>query len=172
MVDPDRIAVIGFSAGGHLAGSLAVFWNDPQLLSMAGMEYGKNKPNAVILAYPVINPASHIGSFQNLLGQTCGVGQMPTFMDLEKHVHGEVPPAFLWHTFEDATVDVAGALSFATALRLHNIPFELHVYPWGHHGYSLATTEMCDDPNPHIATWFGLCGQWLEQLFHGSKPVG
>jgi len=169
-VDSDKIAVIGFSAGGHLAGSLGVHWNNPYLLDVPRMEKGKNKPNALILSYPVITGGefAHRGSFDNLLGENADE-KMINEMSLEKHVSKDTPPTFLWHTFEDTCVPVENSLLFANALRKNDVPFEMHIYPKGPHGISLATEVTFDGNddyiNSHIASWIKLCTEWLGIVF-------
>jgi acetyl esterase/lipase len=168
-VDPDRVAVCGFSAGGHLAASLGVFWNAPYIREAISMPAGINKPNALILAYPVITSgeSAHRGSFQNLLGEDASEKQLEE-MSLERHVGKQTPPAFLWHTFNDLTVPVENSLLFAQALRQHDVSFELHIFPDGPHGLSLCDEETGGkNPaliNPHAANWVPLCMEWLKSL--------
>jgi acetyl esterase/lipase len=160
-VDPERIAVCGFSAGGHLAASLGVHWHRLD-------DAPQNKPNALILSYPVITSGEfkHPGSIENLLGPNPSP-ELLEEMCLEKQVNSNTPPTFLWHTVEDQVVPVENSMMFASALRQNNIPFELHIYPHGPHGLSLATLETDDGRgvNPQAATWMGLCISWLKELF-------
>lgn len=168
---PDRIAVCGFSAGGHLAGCLGVFWKQSFLAQPLGLQKEENRPNALILCYPVITSGpniSHGGSFDALLGND--LGDLRSELSLEKQVNRDVPPTFLWHTFADSTVPVENSMLFAQALRQSGVPFELHIYPEGCHGLSLATEETGVDPslkNPHCASWLPLCAEWLRIVFPG-----
>ncbi len=161
-INKDKIAVIGFSAGGHLAGSLGTLWSKDYLLDVPGMEPGKNKPNALILCYPVITSGefAHRGSFINLLGEDASE-EMLESLSLEKQVSCDTPPTFLWHTFSDPGVPVENSLLFANALRKNNIPFEMHIYPFGGHGLSTADRETCEVEDSHIAGWVKLCIEWL-----------
>lgn len=160
-LDPEKIAVCGFSAGGHLAASLGVHWHNLEVAP-------ENKPNALILSYPVISMGefTHAGSRNNLLGPDPSEERLLE-MSLEEQVSSQTPPTFLWHTVADPVVPVENSLFFANALRKHNRPFELHIYPNGPHGLSLAITETDDSrgTDPHVATWMGLAIEWLKGLF-------
>lgn len=152
-IDPDKIAVCGFSAGAHLACSLGTKWN----MEFLGAQ-GQNKPNAMILAYPVIssdNTIWHEGSFKNLMGDGADYSEM----SLEKCVSEITPPTFLWHTVEDGTVPVENTLRFAEALQKNKIPYELHIYPNGRHGLALASDD------PHVNSWVKLCLEWITMQF-------
>jgi acetyl esterase/lipase len=168
-VDTDKIAVCGFSAGGHLAASLGVHWNKKYLAYAPGIEASKNKPNALILCYPVISSGEfgHQDSFKNLLGNEYN-GSLMEDMSLEKQISKDTPTTFLWHTFEDGLVPLENSMLFAQGLRACNIPFELHIYPEGHHGLSLANEETAFEGQgiiPHVATWINLCTEWLKGAF-------
>jgi len=158
-VAPEHLAVLGFSAGGHLAGSLGVHHAAPYLQEEALADRFSNAPNALILCYPVISGVNfaHQGSFTNLSGGALDKAFLEE-MSLELHVTEATPPAFLWHTADDATVPVENSLLFAQALSQAKVPFELHIYPHGRHGLGLA------EENPHIATWSSLAGEWLRSL--------
>jgi acetyl esterase/lipase len=134
-IHPQQIAVCGFSAGGHLAASLGVHWHKSYVQNVPGMEADKNRPDALILSYPVISsgPFAHQGSFENLLGPEASEA-LQHEMSLEQHVHDKIPPVFLWHTVEDTAVPVENSLLFAMQLRKHDMPFEMHIYPDRPHG--------------------------------------
>ncbi|HHY81935.1 MAG TPA: alpha/beta hydrolase [Clostridiales bacterium] len=177
-VDTDRIAVCGFSAGAHLAGSLGVFWHQEWISKTIEMPRGINKPNALILSYPVITSGkfAHRGSFENLLGKDAS-RELLDSMSLELHVSKLTPPTFLWHTFDDEAVPVENSLLFANALRKQGIPFELHIYPEGQHGLSLCDKETAanygelkDWVNHHAASWFNLCVEWLNDKAFCTTP--
>lgn len=162
-VDPDKIAVCGFSAGGHLAASLSTLWNSEEVIRCKN---GENRPNASILCYPVIlwGDKANKGSFYNLLGENLADEEYAK-LSLEKHVSSDTPPTFLWHTFSDGSVPVENSLCYAAALREYNIPFEMHIYPFGDHGLSLANLEVCDSIDPHVGTWIDLACEWLKVTF-------
>ncbi|WP_273327018.1 alpha/beta hydrolase [Vallitalea guaymasensis] len=168
-IESDKIAVCGFSAGGHLTASLGVHWDKDYVNDAEGIIAGLNYPNALILNYPVITSGelAHRGSFDNLLGKEASEDLLNE-MSLEKQVNKKTPPTFLWHTVEDASVPMENSLLFAGALRKNDIPFELHLYPHGPHGLSLATEETRSEDMsnyPHVATWIKLCIEWLENVF-------
>lgn len=164
-VDPEHIAVCGFSAGGHLACSLGTMWNDPKLLKAYNNHGGENRPDAMILSYPVVtaDEFAHVESIENVSGckqGTPGYG----YFSLDRHVSGDTCPAFLWHTAEDNCVPVENSLKLAAALSREKVPFELHVFPKGGHGMSVCTQEVgC--PDDYNARWVGLALDWLDRIF-------
>lgn len=168
-VDPDKIAVIGFSAGGHLAGSVATLWREQAIYDKLGIEKDMNKPNAAILSYPVITSDpkySHPGSFAALIGENPDEA-LTEKVSLEKQVTPETPPTFMWHTANDEYVPIVNSLVFAQALAENNVPFELHVFPHGNHGLAncnITTSTSLDNPtqiNPHCERWVELSKKWL-----------
>lgn len=146
-IDPNKITISGFSAGGHLAASAAAFWNADFAEEIFG-DCTLCKPNAAVLCYPVITsgPWAHRGSFNNLIGADASQEQLD-LVSIEKQVTESYPPTFLWHTGTDAAVPVNNSLLMAQALAEKKVLFELHVYPTGVHGLSLSderTTGMKD----------------------------
>ncbi|MEZ4637660.1 MAG: alpha/beta hydrolase [Caldilineaceae bacterium] len=155
-VDPEHIAVCGFSAGGHLTASLGVHFDHAALHADTAHDGVSSRPDALILCYPVISSGEfrHQGSFDNLLGEHADEAARAE-MSLELQVNAHTPPAFLWHTVEDAGVPVENSLLFAQSLRRCGVPFEMHIYPHGRHGLGLSAED------PHVATWVDLCAGWL-----------
>ena len=134
-VDPDRIGVMGSSAGGHLSAHTVTGWNEYESEVSLRPDFG-------VLCYPVITssgPHVHAGSMLNLAGEN-PPPELLESLACEKRVNAETPPCFLWHTVEDAAVPVENSLLFAASLRKFDVPFELHVYPNGRHGLGLETT--------------------------------
>ncbi|OHB54618.1 MAG: hypothetical protein A2Y12_09755 [Planctomycetes bacterium GWF2_42_9] len=158
-IKPDKIATCGFSAGGHLAGSLGIYFDrgDPQAEYL--VERLSCKPDALILCYPVITTGNFANktSFANLLGNNVSSSVLRQ-MSLELLVRSDTPPTFLWHTVDDEGVSVENSLLFAQALRKYGIPFEAHLYPHGGHGGGLSLSDK------HVATWMSLCCQWLRKM--------
>lgn len=153
---PDKIAVCGFSAGGHLALSGAV-------LDIPG-EMAQQRPDAVILGYPVITAGeyAHRGSFVQLAGSEDAAAQRA--FGLEDKITPDTPPVFVWHTMEDKTVPVENTLLLLAALRRAGVPCEAHLFEKGAHGTSISTAEV-DAADPHRAHWVALCLEWLGETF-------
>ncbi len=170
-LDEDQITVCGFSAGGHLAASLGVFWNREEVYKEAGAECGEDiRPDRLILSYPVITsgPYGHQGSFRNLLGSSYGEEHMMELVSLEKQAGPHVPPVFMWHTDEDQTVPAENSLLFAMALRKAGVSLEYHIFPHGRHGLSVATEDSAKEEagyvEPCCQQWIPLVKEWLGDL--------
>lgn len=169
LTDPGRIAVMGFSAGGHLAGSMGVWWKRSELWQALGLSAEDVRPDAMVLSYPVISGGefAHRGSFENLTG-SADVADHAAF-SLEAHVAPDTPPAFLWHTFDDGAVPVENTLLMAMALRKCGVTAEVHVYPHGPHGASLANVQSNGRVNadrilPGCDAWPTLAAQFLHRV--------
>ncbi len=169
-IDTDKIFVMGFSAGGHLAGSAGVFWNNDEYAHRIGTGVQNLKPNGMILCYPVLSgvDAPHIGSFNNLLGEDRTQADLER-MSIERQVSVDTPPAFLWHTYEDTAVPVENSLNMALAMKKQAISFELHIYPEGGHGLSLCddTTAQADNADlikQYAAGWIDHAIKWLRSI--------
>lgn len=169
LVDPERIIVCGFSAAGHLACSLGVFWNREFVYQPIGRTAEEVRPSGMILGYPVITAGefAHKASIDNLLGEDA-TEEDRRQVSLELHVSEATPKAFIWHTYEDETVPVENSLLFASAMRSHNVNLELHIYPKGGHGSSLANEETAGHgDNAHLnipccQSWISLAETWIK----------
>ncbi|MDY6367910.1 MAG: alpha/beta hydrolase [Clostridia bacterium] len=156
----DKVAVIGFSAGGHLAGMLGTMFNRAEIKTALGQKATLVRPDAMILAYPVITGGekAHGGSFYNLFGGDDY--DMRAELSIEKNVTANSSPAFIWTTMDDDHVPSENSLLMATALKAADVPFELHMFESGHHGLSLATEET-GSVNKAVQKWFALSVTWL-----------
>lgn len=167
--DVDKIAIMGFSAGGHLAAHYSTCYDCAEVREM----FPDSKPvQATILGYPVItaDPAdSHKGSFVALTGHAELTDEDVEKFSLENRVTEHTPPAFIWHTAADNTVPVGNSLRYARALANFRIPFALHVYPYGVHGLSTVDLranfpEKLDDKISLGASWLPDVFKWLKVL--------
>lgn len=143
-IDPDRVVLCGFSAGGHLCASLCVHYEDIHENDRIYARFS-NRPDAAILSYPVITSGekAHRGSFTALFGEDASVEELD-YMSLEKHVDEATPPCFLWQTRDDQTVPVENSYLFAKACREHDVCYAHHVFSEGAHGLSLANEEWSE----------------------------
>ena len=158
-IDPDKIGVLGFSAGGHLTSSVGTHYDAGKADAEDPIERQSCRPNAIIPCYPVITmkpPYTHEGSLMNLLGEHPDPALVESLSN-ETQVTPDTPPTFLWHTADDGAVPVENALLFASALSRNKVPFDLHIYESGRHGLGLA------EEDPHVANWTEACGLWLKR---------
>ncbi len=175
-VDTNRIAVIGFSAGGHLAGMLATQWHQKGLSEKLGMENELFRPNAAILSYPVISTMvmTHSQSFDNFLGADRDE-ELSKKACVELCVDERTCPCFIWHTAKDSCVPVINSLVLAKSLTENNVPCELHIFPMGDHGLSRANAETSPDWSknsyiiPYVARWVDWSIKWLEQTLYDGN---
>src|SRR5690606_23615004 len=154
---PDRIGIMGFSAGGHLVTTLATHFDAGDAASDDPIDRESCRPDFLIAAYPVItltDPFTHQGSRWNLLGKTPD----PALVELlsnEKQVTPETPPTFLFHTANDAAVPSENSTQFYNALRAAGVPAELHIFEDGAHGVGLAQDD------PELKVWPSLLEAWM-----------
>ncbi|CAG5006343.1 hypothetical protein DYBT9275_03799 [Dyadobacter sp. CECT 9275] len=154
-ISPDKIGVMGFSAGGHLAATLSTHFN------MGAKASEEAKPNFSILLYPVISfmpPLAHNGSRDNLLGSEKS-DELIKYYSNELQVSEQTPPAFLVHSINDSGVPVENSIAYAMALKKLKIPVEVHLYPKGGHGYGLRT-----DGKGSLAGWPAAMEGWLKDM--------
>lgn len=158
-IDPERVGILGFSAGGHLASSAGTHFEEGDEFAEEKIYRYSSRPDLMILCYPVITMGSpqyvHEGSKLNLLGKQPGLSLVRK-MSTEKQVTAETPPAFLWHTADDSSVSVENSLMFARSLGKFNIPYSLHIFESGKHGLGLA------EDHPEANLWPKLCEAWLK----------
>ena len=155
-LDAKRLGILGFSAGGHLASTLATHFDSGKIDAKDDIEKMSSRPDLQILIYPVITMGefTHGGSKKNLLGENPSEDLVKLYSN-ELQVTKETPPAFLVHTMTDTVVPVENSLQYVAALRKNGVPFEFHLYEQGPHGFGLAPT------NPYLASWTERCADWL-----------
>ncbi len=155
-IDPEKIGVLGFSAGGHLVSS-----------SMHLFDYGKegdeidavsSRPDFAVLCYPVVTlgELTHAGSRKRLIAGLENEDELAKALSLELNVRDDTPPAFIWHTMSDAAVDARNSLHLASAMRAKSIPCEIHVFQNGSHGLGLA--RKYED----VKQWIPLFEMWMK----------
>lgn len=159
-IKKDRVGIMGFSAGGHLASTAGTHFDNGNASSTDSIERQSCRPDFMILMYPVITmskPTMHVGSRNNLIGANPDA-QLANFYSAELNVTKETPPTFLAHATDDKGVPVENSLMFYQALKDHNIPAEMHLYPKGGHGFGLALGI------PETESWTDRCIDWLRNL--------
>lgn len=169
LVDPEYVFVTGFSAGGHLTAWIGTQWHSDIVKEhLGGADASICKPTAILPCYPVITnkPCRHKGSLLVLNGGVDDEEDMNRF-SLDDFVDERTSPAFLWHTATDPVVPVGNSLLFASKLAEYKVPFELHVYPAGPHGLSLANKETwVNNPDldvPYVTGWIDMAIKWVKE---------
>jgi acetyl esterase/lipase len=156
-LDPKKIGIIGFSAGGHLASTVGTHFDDGQSEAADPIDRASCRPDFMILVYPVIalsTEYAHGGSKKNLLGDNPDEALVKSLSN-ETQVTAKTPPTFLMHTGGDSAVPPENSVLFYMALRKAKVPAELHIYEKGGHGYGLAPNDAV------LATWSRRCEDWL-----------
>ena len=158
-ISTDKIGVMGFSAGGHLASSLATHYDSEDAFNDS-IDAISARPDFVILIYPVITmntQYTHMGSRKKLLGENPSE-ELVAYYSNELHVNQQTPPTFLIHSSDDEAVPVMNSIQFYLALQREKIYSEMHIYPTGGHGYSLAIG------NDHLEVWPEHLSAWLKKI--------
>lgn len=168
-IDKEKVVASGFSAGGHLAAAMGVFWNQKWLADAIQVSNEQIKINGLILCYPVISSGefAHRGSFTCLLGDK--YEELVVQMSIEHAVSKDTPKTFLWHTMTDETVPVENSLMFLNACHKNGISVEAHLFPEGRHGMSLCNEETSVKPDgsdikEECQIWIQMAGKWLSKL--------
>lgn len=167
-IDPGQVYAVGFSAGGHLCASLGTLWKLDAVQKAIGKPYGYNKPNGVMLIYPVISGTQPGNSFKNLWASVTPTQEQIVQSSIENHVDSESAPAFIVHTVNDQIVHVNNALMAASAYTAAGVSYELHIFPDAPHGAALANhITACENPGwdrPDIAQWVRMADAWTNKL--------
>ncbi len=166
--DTSKIAIIGFSAGGHLAAHYSTMFDCKEVREV----FPESKAvNATVLCYPVITADpnyAHLGSFHNLLGKQDITPEEINYFSCDRNVNKTTPPAFIWHTAEDGCVPVMNSILYASALEKNKVPFELHIYPYGCHGGSTCDEHTYDEAPEGLIHAKG----WIDSLYKWLKLMG
>ncbi|WP_183563359.1 alpha/beta hydrolase [Mucilaginibacter sp. SP1R1] len=152
-IDPDKIGIIGFSAGGHLASTAGTHFDKP-VIENKGISV---RPDFMLLLYPVITfgEYAHVGSRENLIGKTPSAAQVDLYSN-EKQITANTPPTFLVHAQDDKTVPVQNSLMFYDGLLKNNVKAEMHLFQEGGHGFGLNNSKSKDK-------WFDWAAAWLDE---------
>jgi acetyl esterase/lipase len=156
-VQPERIGVMGFSAGGHVASCASTLYDDPDGRTGAALDAVNARPDFAVLLYPVISmrdPWAHAGSRENLLGKTPAAALVEKY-STDERVTASTPPTFLCAAGDDKSVPVENALRYYRALHAAGVPAELHLYPHGGHGFGMKPDLG------EVSTWPQRCEDWL-----------
>jgi acetyl esterase/lipase len=159
-INPEKIGIMGFSAGGHLASTLGTHFDYGDQYAVDLIERISCRPDFMILVYPVITMTKlfmHKGSRNALIGENPETALAENYSN-ELQVSDDTPPAFLIHASDDKGVPVDNSLVFYQALVENNVPAEMHIYPAGGHGFSLAIN------NGHLSNWPDACIEWIKSL--------
>ena len=158
-IDPAKIGILGFSAGGHLAATLGTHFDEKVYEAIDEIDKESARPDFMALGYPVITfgEMTHGGSKENLIGENPKLERVIHFSN-EKQVSTDTPPTFLFHATDDKAVSVENSLLFYQALKDKGVSATMHIYPKGGHGFSLARNNM------HLRTWTERLFEWLESL--------
>ncbi len=159
-INPEKIGVMGFSAGGHLASTLGTLYHHPESDISNELSNISARPDFLVLIYPVISfmdDIGHQGSRNNLIGENPSTEMIQAFSN-ELNVTEDTPPTFLLHSRDDKSVPVLNSVRFYQSLNKHQVPVEMHLYPHGGHGYALGLDQG------HLKLWPELLAQWLSSL--------
>ena len=182
-IDPTKISVIGFSAGGHMAGMMGTRYGEKVVCDTFKVTPDEVRPDAMILSYPVLTSGKygHRGCFTCLIGEAAAADEsMFKKIDIIENVTENTPPAFIWTSFTDDCVPAQNSLMMATKMLEKGVKCELHMFREVWHGASLADHTIISNPEsvswsdgynrPHVAHWVKLCLEWLdEELKLGFK---
>ena len=160
----ERVVVLGYSAGGHLAGSTALLHEETNGVDPLGSTWS-GRPDAVAMIYPVVSmtPPCHEGSWHNLLGRDASMDERRRH-SLQTRVTDTAPPLFTVHAQDDQTVPIQGELELVAAYQEAGVPYEAHFYPCGGHGFGLGLEQVGPNAQTGVSSWPSLLAGWLRGL--------
>ena len=163
-IEPNKIGIIGFSAGGHLASTAGTHFNEKFYEPVDANDRASARPDFMILIYPVISmgPLSHSGSRSALLGGNASQELADKFSN-EKQVDSNTPPTFLVHATDDKTVPAENSILFYLACKKAHVPAEMHIWQKGEHGFGLGKSGT------PVSRWPVLCADWMDKMGLCSK---
>lgn len=179
LTDPGKIALCGFSAGGHLVASMGVHWDDKEICELSECSKGENRPDALILGYPVISTKENsidTETFGYLLQNYRGTPEFERILEYvscENYVSDKTPPVFIFSTFTDNAVPIMNSILFSESCARNNVSCEMHIFAEGWHGLALSDLKTASIPqniNKDCAQWMQLSINWLNNLF-GTDPL-
>lgn len=180
-INPDKIILLGFSAGAHVAASLGAYWNSNLISSFSNLPPQEIKPNALVLSYPVITADEnfcHKGSIDALLEnlsedekkklvEASNSKNLRSVVSIEEHVTKDFPPSFIWHTLADEAVPAENTIFLAQALRRAKVEFEYHLFSRGRHGLALSCAQTANADGSNIEKE---CEIWPDLMLEWLKP--
>jgi acetyl esterase/lipase len=161
-IDPQKVGILGFSAGGHLASTAATHFDKGDAKAQNEIDRLSCRPDFAILVYPVITlvgPSAHVGSRNNLLGKNPEMKLVESLCN-DQQVTADTPPTFLTHTKEDKAVPAENSVLFYEACKKNKVPTEIHLFDKGNHGLGLAQNRK----DLEFSMWPGLCEKWLQTI--------
>jgi acetyl esterase/lipase len=167
----ERVGIIGFSAGGHLASTVMTHFDSGNPKALDPVDRVSSRPDFAVLCYPLISlqsPWAHPGSVSNLLGPTPDPALIRELSN-DLQVTGQTPPAFLFHTTDDIQVPAQNSIFFYSALRSHGVDSELHIFEHGDHGAGLANGHGAAPRVPILVNWSALAEDWIVGRFKNAR---
>ncbi|WP_057829794.1 alpha/beta hydrolase fold domain-containing protein [Liquorilactobacillus cacaonum] len=172
--DPNKITIMGFSAGGHIVSALSGTWSTVKLTSELQLKKDDIQPNAQILAYPLTDLTTF---FRDDANKIDAITDIPELINTQKLINSKVPPTFIWNSYTDKNVPLNNTLGYINQLAKNKIPFESHIFSSGIHGTVLANSltarleKGAADIDNHVAKWVDLSVEWLLQQFSSSENL-
>lgn len=166
-IDVNKIAVLGFSAGGHLAAYCSAYHTSKEYASYLDIPLSEMKINGCLLGYPVISSAfGHLESIKNI---TQGNNDLLDKVSVEKHISSEFPKTFIWHTTFDSVVPLKNSLALAMALHENHVFLEMHIYPMQDHGQALCDATVYNEKDKELLEKIEYNRQWVDNAIHFIK---